>query len=124
MPVVRAWDKQLITRRCFVPLFDQGKAAAASAEASAKALALIEGKHGVLLEMLGAKEERVEELQEDLREVKGMYQEQIARLVDRLNKAEADPRFFSGVPSTVGGLVVLCALILFQSSVRTPVPVL
>lgn len=42
----------------------------------------------------------------------------ISRLVYfTLNKAEADPRFFSGVPSTVGGLVVLCALILFQNSV-------
>jgi CDP-diacylglycerol--serine O-phosphatidyltransferase len=42
----------------------------------------------------------------------------IARLVYfTLNKADADPRFFSGVPSTVGGLVVLCSLILFQNSI-------
>ena len=30
-----------------------------------------------------------------------------------LNKDNADPAYFSGVPSTAGGLIVLCALILF-----------
>jgi CDP-diacylglycerol--serine O-phosphatidyltransferase len=32
-----------------------------------------------------------------------------------LNKAEADPNYFSGVPSTIGGIISLCGLILFQS---------
>ena len=31
-----------------------------------------------------------------------------------LNKANADPDYFNGVPSTAGGLMVLCALILFS----------
>ena len=40
----------------------------------------------------------------------------ISRLVFfTLSKDEADPAFFSGVPSTVGGLIVLCALILFPN---------
>lgn len=30
-----------------------------------------------------------------------------------LNKTESDPDFFSGVPSTMGGLITLCSLILF-----------
>lgn len=38
----------------------------------------------------------------------------ISRLVFfTLNKAHSDPAFFSGVPSTIGGIVALCALILF-----------
>lgn len=31
-----------------------------------------------------------------------------------LNKAFSDPNFFSGVPSTIGALITLCALILFK----------
>ena len=30
-----------------------------------------------------------------------------------LNKTESDPNFFSGVPSTMGGLITICSLILF-----------
>ena len=38
----------------------------------------------------------------------------VSRLVYfTLNKVNSDPAFFSGVPSTVGGMVALCALILF-----------
>lgn len=38
----------------------------------------------------------------------------ISRLVFfTLNKDESDPEFFAGVPSTVGGLIVMCSLILF-----------
>lgn len=38
----------------------------------------------------------------------------ISRLVFfTLNKSNSDPNFFSGVPSTIGGIAVLCALILF-----------
>jgi phosphatidylserine synthase len=38
----------------------------------------------------------------------------ISRLVFfTLNKGNGDPAFFSGVPSTIGGIVALCALILF-----------
>jgi CDP-diacylglycerol--serine O-phosphatidyltransferase len=38
----------------------------------------------------------------------------ISRLVFfTLNKSQSDPEVFLGVPSTVGGLIVLCALILF-----------
>ncbi len=32
-----------------------------------------------------------------------------------LNKSNSDPEYFNGVPSTAGGLIVLCALILFPS---------
>ncbi|HEY4223661.1 MAG TPA: CDP-alcohol phosphatidyltransferase family protein, partial [Myxococcota bacterium] len=40
----------------------------------------------------------------------------ISRLVFfTLNKSQADPNYFSGVPSTIGGIVVLCALILFPA---------
>ncbi len=41
----------------------------------------------------------------------------ISRLVYfTLNKADSDPNYFSGVPSTVGALVAICSLILFQDS--------
>ncbi|ABW68049.1 CDP-alcohol phosphatidyltransferase family protein [Desulfosudis oleivorans] len=41
----------------------------------------------------------------------------ISRLVYfTLNKEAADPDFFSGVPSPIGGLIVICSLILFQSA--------
>ncbi|MCO7223943.1 CDP-alcohol phosphatidyltransferase family protein [Pleionea sp. CnH1-48] len=41
----------------------------------------------------------------------------ISRLVFfTFNKSNDDPEYFRGVPSTVGGLVVLCALILFLES--------
>jgi CDP-diacylglycerol--serine O-phosphatidyltransferase len=41
----------------------------------------------------------------------------ISRLVYfTLNKSEADPNFFSGVPSPVGGLIVLCAMNLFSEA--------
>jgi len=32
-----------------------------------------------------------------------------------LNKSESDPNYFCGVPSTLGGLVTLCSLILFKN---------
>jgi len=39
----------------------------------------------------------------------------IGRLVFfTINKKNADPGYFSGVPSTVGGLITICAVILFQ----------
>jgi CDP-diacylglycerol--serine O-phosphatidyltransferase len=39
----------------------------------------------------------------------------ISRLVFfTLNKGAGDPAFFAGVPSTIGGIVALCALILFR----------
>ena len=39
----------------------------------------------------------------------------ISRLVYfTLSKAESDPSYFSGVPSTVGGLVTLCSIIVFE----------
>ncbi len=42
----------------------------------------------------------------------------ISRLVFfTLNKAVSDPNFFCGVPSTIGGLMVLCALILFDEAI-------
>ncbi len=41
----------------------------------------------------------------------------ISRLVFfTLNKGESDPNFFQGVPSTGGGLIVLCSLIIFSNS--------
>lgn len=41
----------------------------------------------------------------------------IGRLVYfTLNKAGADPNYFSGVPSTSGGLITLCGVILFRES--------
>ncbi len=41
----------------------------------------------------------------------------ISRLVYfTLNKSESDPNFFSGVPSPVGGLIVLCSINLFSES--------
>ncbi len=41
----------------------------------------------------------------------------ISRLVFfTLNKGESDPNFFQGVPSTAGGLIVLCSLVLFPDS--------
>lgn len=39
----------------------------------------------------------------------------ISRLVYfTLNKSYSDPNYFSGVPSTIGGIVTLCAIILFK----------
>ena len=39
----------------------------------------------------------------------------ISRLVFfTLNKDEGDPEYFNGAPSTIGGLVTLCSVILFQ----------
>jgi CDP-diacylglycerol--serine O-phosphatidyltransferase len=41
----------------------------------------------------------------------------VARLLFfTLNKGQADPRYFAGVPSTIGGLMVLCSLLLFGNS--------
>ncbi len=41
----------------------------------------------------------------------------IARLVYfTLNHSTSDPNYFRGVPSTAGGLIVLCAIILFRAS--------
>lgn len=41
----------------------------------------------------------------------------VARLVFfALSKGKADPRYFSGVPSTIGGLIVLCSLLLFGTA--------
>ena len=41
----------------------------------------------------------------------------ISRLVYfTLNKDEADPNYFSGVPSPIGGLIVLCSIILFDKA--------
>jgi len=40
----------------------------------------------------------------------------ISRLVFfTLNKAGSDPNYFAGVPSTVGGLITICSLILFRN---------
>lgn len=33
-----------------------------------------------------------------------------------LNKAGSDPRYFAGVPSTIGGLIVLCSLMVFGTA--------
>lgn len=33
-----------------------------------------------------------------------------------LNKASSDPRYFAGVPSTIGGLIVLCSLMVFGTA--------
>ena len=44
----------------------------------------MESKHNVLLELYGAREEQVEELREDIREMKFIYQTQVSELITQI----------------------------------------
>lgn len=44
----------------------------------------LQQRHNLLMELYGAKEERVEELREDIKEMKAIYQSQINELLIRI----------------------------------------
>lgn len=50
---------------------------------------LLEARHNVALEILGERNERVETLEDDVREMKHIFHSQLSALVDELNSLRA-----------------------------------
>ena len=50
----------------------------------------LSGKLTVAMVLLGERNERIEELEEDVREVKGLFKNQVVVMVDQINEAKGE----------------------------------
>ena len=48
----------------------------------------LSGKLTVAMVLLGERNERIEELEDDVREVKGLFKDQVVVMVDQINEAQ------------------------------------